>query len=151
LPDRHSLTSKQLEAVKAAWNMGWYALPKRTRLDGLAKAFGISRAALHNRLAHSEAKIVEWFLAVHGELGLYAFCTDGAPHAWAPAGLYTVGCVRCSARAALVALPPEVAKLVRVPKAEEAPPVVGKKTRKCRRFGATDSPASEAVIHGRES
>lgn len=52
------LTEKQSEIVKMGLALGFYDNPRRCNLETLAKVFGISKAAAHNRLKSAERKIL---------------------------------------------------------------------------------------------
>ncbi len=52
------LTPKQTEIVKMGLALGFYDNPRRCNLETLAKVFGISKAAAHNRLKSAERKIL---------------------------------------------------------------------------------------------
>lgn len=52
------LTAKQTEALKTALVLGFYNTPKNANLEDLAHVFGISKAAVHNRLQAAERKVV---------------------------------------------------------------------------------------------
>ncbi len=52
------LTPKQVEIVKMGLALGFYDNPRRCNLENLAKVFGISKAAAHNRLKSAERKIL---------------------------------------------------------------------------------------------
>lgn len=58
-----ALTPKQLAVVLAAHDLGLYETPRRANLDALAERFGISKAAVHNRLVIAERKIIGDFVA----------------------------------------------------------------------------------------
>ncbi|MEA3201620.1 MAG: HTH-type transcriptional regulator, dimethyl sulfoxide reductase transcription regulator [Thermoplasmata archaeon] len=56
-----SLTQKQLEVIKTALALGFYNTPRDITLDDLANIFGISKAAVHNRLQAAERKVIAKF------------------------------------------------------------------------------------------
>ncbi len=57
------LTQKQLEVIKTALALGFYNTPRDITLDDLANIFGISKAAVHNRLQAAERKVIAKFFA----------------------------------------------------------------------------------------
>ena len=58
-----SLTQKQLEVIKTALALGFYNTPRDITLDDLSNIFGISKAAVHNRLQAAERKVIQKFFA----------------------------------------------------------------------------------------
>jgi predicted DNA binding protein len=58
-----NLTPKQLEVLKTALALGFYNTPRSVTLDDLSNIFGISKAAVHNRLQAAERKVVSKFFA----------------------------------------------------------------------------------------
>jgi predicted DNA binding protein len=56
-----NLTQKQLEVVKTALALGFYNTPRDITLDDLSSIFGISKAAVHNRLQAAERKVISTF------------------------------------------------------------------------------------------
>ncbi|MFA5861940.1 MAG: helix-turn-helix domain-containing protein [Candidatus Thermoplasmatota archaeon] len=56
-----NLTQKQLEVIKTALALGFYNTPRDITLDGLSNIFGISKAAVHNRLQAAERKVIQKF------------------------------------------------------------------------------------------
>lgn len=57
------LTQKQLEVIKTALALGFYNTPRDVTLDDLANIFGISKAAVHNRLQAAERKVIAKYFA----------------------------------------------------------------------------------------
>lgn len=57
------LTPKQAEIVKMGLALGFYDNPRRCNLETLAKVFGISKAAAHNRLKSAEKKILTTYFS----------------------------------------------------------------------------------------
>ncbi len=55
------LTPKQLEVIKTALALGFYNTPRNITLDDLSNIFGISKAAVHNRLQAAERKVITKF------------------------------------------------------------------------------------------
>jgi len=55
------LTQKQLEVIKTALALGFYNTPRDITLDDLSSIFGISKAAVHNRLQAAERKVIQSF------------------------------------------------------------------------------------------
>ena len=53
-----NLTQKQLEVIKTALALGFYNTPRDVTLDDLSNIFGISKAAVHNRLQAAERKVI---------------------------------------------------------------------------------------------
>jgi len=53
-----ALTQKQLEVIKTALALGFYNTPRSVTLDDLSNIFGISKAAVHNRLQAAERKVI---------------------------------------------------------------------------------------------
>jgi predicted DNA binding protein len=58
-----NLTQKQLEVIKTALALGFYNTPRDITLDDLSNIFGISKAAVHNRLQAAERKVISKFFA----------------------------------------------------------------------------------------
>ena len=58
-----NLTPKQLEVLKTALALGFYNTPRSVTLDDLSSIFGISKAAVHNRLQAAERKVISKFFA----------------------------------------------------------------------------------------
>ncbi|HUR69804.1 MAG TPA: helix-turn-helix domain-containing protein [Candidatus Thermoplasmatota archaeon] len=56
-----NLTQKQLEVIKTALALGFYNTPRDITLDDLSNIFGISKAAVHNRLQAAERKVIGKF------------------------------------------------------------------------------------------
>lgn len=56
-----NLTQKQLEVIKTALALGFYNTPRDITLDDLSNIFGISKAAVHNRLQAAERKVIAKF------------------------------------------------------------------------------------------
>ena len=58
-----NLTPKQLEVLKTALALGFYNTPRNVTLDDLSNIFGISKAAVHNRLQAAERKVISKYFA----------------------------------------------------------------------------------------
>ncbi|MGQ0536958.1 MAG: helix-turn-helix domain-containing protein [Methanobacteriota archaeon] len=58
-----ALTQKQLEVIKTAHALGFYNTPRDVTLDDLSSIFGISKAAVHNRLQAAERKVISKFFS----------------------------------------------------------------------------------------
>jgi predicted DNA binding protein len=58
-----NLTAKQLEVIKTALALGYYNTPRNITLDNLSTIFGISKAAVHNRLQAAERKVIGKFFS----------------------------------------------------------------------------------------
>jgi len=58
-----NLTPKQLEVLKTALALGFYNTPRNVTLDDLSNIFGISKAAVHNRLQAAERKVISKFFS----------------------------------------------------------------------------------------
>ena len=58
-----NLTHKQLEVIKTAHALGFYNTPRDVTLDDLSNVFGISKAAVHNRLQAAERKVISKFFS----------------------------------------------------------------------------------------
>lgn len=58
-----NLTQKQLEVIKTALALGFYNTPRDITLDDLSNIFGISKAAVHNRLQAAERKVIAKFFS----------------------------------------------------------------------------------------
>lgn len=56
-----NLTQKQLEVIKTGLALGFYNTPRDITLDDLSSIFGISKAAVHNRLQAAERKVISKF------------------------------------------------------------------------------------------
>ncbi|MHB8606402.1 MAG: helix-turn-helix domain-containing protein [Thermoplasmatota archaeon] len=57
------ITPKQLEVIKMALQLGFYNSPRGATLDDLSNIFGISKAAVHNRLKAAERKVISQFFS----------------------------------------------------------------------------------------
>lgn len=57
--DAVGLTDKQREALLAAYDAGYFGTPRRTSLEELAEALGVSATAVGNRLRGGTARLVE--------------------------------------------------------------------------------------------
>lgn len=57
------LSTKQLEVVKMGLALGFYDSPRGCTLETLADLFGISKAAVHNRLKAAERKIIAGYFS----------------------------------------------------------------------------------------
>lgn len=53
-----ALTPRQQEVLKMAIAMGYYSDPRAITLEGLAEAFGVSKAAVHKRLQMAENALI---------------------------------------------------------------------------------------------
>lgn len=58
------LTGKQLDALLTAHRLGYYDVPRQATLDDVAHVFGISKAAVHNRLQAAEAYVIGDFCRI---------------------------------------------------------------------------------------
>lgn len=58
-PRNKRLTGKQQEVLKIAIEFGYYDDPRRCTLEEIAKAFGVSKAAVHKHLVAGESKIIK--------------------------------------------------------------------------------------------
>lgn len=58
-----NLTPKQLEVLKTALALGFYNTPRSVTLDDLSNIFGISKAAVHNRLQAAERKVISKYFS----------------------------------------------------------------------------------------
>jgi predicted DNA binding protein len=58
-----NLTQKQLEVIKTGLALGFYNTPRDITLDDLSNIFGISKAAVHNRLQAAERKVISKFFS----------------------------------------------------------------------------------------
>ncbi len=58
-----NLTQKQMEVIKTALALGFYNTPRDITLDDLSNIFGISKAAVHNRLQAAERKVIAKFFS----------------------------------------------------------------------------------------
>lgn len=67
-PRFHLLTAPQEEAIAAAIEHGYYAIPRPINLHELAAKLGVSPAALSERLRRAEARIIQLY-ASRGEFG----------------------------------------------------------------------------------
>ncbi len=56
------LTDKQYEAIALAFQKGYYEIPRKCTLEGLAPILGIKRVALQERIRRAEQRIVEYQL-----------------------------------------------------------------------------------------
>lgn len=59
----NDLTPKQLEVIKVAHALGFYDTPRKSTLDDISSIFGISKAAVHNRLQSAERKVIGDFFS----------------------------------------------------------------------------------------
>ncbi|MFB6283975.1 MAG: helix-turn-helix domain-containing protein [Halobacteria archaeon] len=55
----HSLTEEQTEALRIAWNKGYFETPKRISLEQLSKEFEVTSQALSHRIRTAVEKILE--------------------------------------------------------------------------------------------
>ncbi len=55
------LTQRQVEVLKLAIEFGYYDNPRRCTLEEIARAFGVSKAAVHKHLVAAESKIIKAF------------------------------------------------------------------------------------------
>jgi predicted DNA binding protein len=55
------LTRRQLDALRAAIQAGYYATPRRTTIEALAKEIGISQATLSEHLRKAEGRLLNRF------------------------------------------------------------------------------------------
>lgn len=60
-PQPRRLTVKQLEVLKIARDFGYYDDPRRCTLQEIAKAFGVSKAAVHKHLVAAESKVIKGY------------------------------------------------------------------------------------------
>lgn len=63
LPRDESLTARQTEVLRAAIEFGYYDEPRRCTLEAIAKAFGVSKAAVHKQLVGAESKVLKRAMA----------------------------------------------------------------------------------------
>lgn len=61
-PENPEVTKKQKETIAAALRMGYYEWPRKVTLDEMAKAIGIKRRALQERLRRAERKLLPQLL-----------------------------------------------------------------------------------------
>jgi predicted DNA binding protein len=61
---RYGLTQEQYEALRAAHDAGYFEVPRRSNLDGLADDLGISHQALSERIRRGEDALLEATLLV---------------------------------------------------------------------------------------
>jgi predicted DNA binding protein len=61
-----SLDPKQFEAIKTAWEMGYYRWPKKASLKDVASKLNLSMVSTLKRLRNAESKIIESYLKVYG-------------------------------------------------------------------------------------
>ncbi|MFX0015387.1 MAG: helix-turn-helix domain-containing protein [Candidatus Hermodarchaeota archaeon] len=59
---KNDLTSKQLEALKIAYNRGYYELPRKIVLEGLAQEMNIHRRTYEEHLRKAEKKLVSYLI-----------------------------------------------------------------------------------------
>ncbi len=69
VPEREDggLTPLQARALARAWALGYYAIPRRTTLNRLARSSGRSAVGLGKLLRRAEGHLVARWLASHGE------------------------------------------------------------------------------------
>ncbi|WP_435156934.1 helix-turn-helix domain-containing protein [Haladaptatus sp. DFWS20] len=60
---RLGLTPEQLEAIRAAYNQGYYEIPRRSSQQDVSRLLGISHQAASERLRRANKKIIEQSLA----------------------------------------------------------------------------------------
>lgn len=58
-PRPDHLTERQQEVLKIAVEFGYYDEPRRCTLEDIARAFGVSKAAVHKHLVAAESKIMK--------------------------------------------------------------------------------------------
>jgi predicted DNA binding protein len=59
IEETRELTEHQRRAVRLAYELGYYDIPKRINLDELAKMLNISKAALDTTLRRAQRKLIE--------------------------------------------------------------------------------------------
>lgn len=59
------ITDRQLEVVKTAFEMGYWADPRECNLEDIAQRFGVSKAAVHKSLSAAQRKIMRSFFEEH--------------------------------------------------------------------------------------
>lgn len=55
------LSDRQREVLRVAVEFGYYDEPRRCRLEDIAKALGVSKAAIHKRLVAVESKVMKGY------------------------------------------------------------------------------------------
>lgn len=58
-PRDDAISPRQLEVLKLAVELGYYDDPRKSTLEDIARAFGVSKAAVHKRLLAAETKIIK--------------------------------------------------------------------------------------------
>jgi predicted DNA binding protein len=61
---QYGLTKKQHEALETAWEMGYFATPRETKMADVAAELGVTRQSLSERLRRGERTLVANTLAV---------------------------------------------------------------------------------------
>lgn len=59
LPRDDQISPRQEEVLKLATELGYYDEPRKVTLEEVARAFGVSKAAVHKRLMAAESKIIK--------------------------------------------------------------------------------------------
>jgi predicted DNA binding protein len=63
------LSERQMEVLRAAWDEGWYDIPRQITLGDLSKKLGLGRSTVSEHLVRSEGTIIDYFL--HGDPTLF--------------------------------------------------------------------------------
>ncbi|NLV07650.1 DNA-binding protein [Haloarcula rubripromontorii] len=58
-PPGNGLTDRQLEALRTAYEMGYFEIPRRASLDAVAKELDISASSLSERLRRAQTQLIE--------------------------------------------------------------------------------------------
>ncbi|WP_049937947.1 helix-turn-helix domain-containing protein [Haloplanus natans] len=62
-PPGNGLTDRQREALRIAYEMGYFEVPRRASLDDVATELGISASALSERLRRAQTRVIETTVA----------------------------------------------------------------------------------------
>jgi len=63
------LSERQMEVLRAAWDEGWYDIPRQITLGDLSKKLGLGRSTVSEHLVRAEGTIIDYFL--HGDPSLF--------------------------------------------------------------------------------
>jgi hypothetical protein len=63
------LSERQMEVLQAAWDAGWYDIPRQITLGDLSKKLDLGRSTVSEHLVRAEGTIIDYFL--HGDPTLF--------------------------------------------------------------------------------
>lgn len=68
------LSERQVSVVQAAWDAGWYDIPRKITLGDLSKKLDLGRSTVSEHLVRAEGTIIDYFL--HGDPTLFNDIVD---------------------------------------------------------------------------